>query len=165
MSAEGRPFRGVLFAGLMITPAGEPMLLEHNVRFGDPECEALMALVRGDVGELFASACPRGRLDPESVQVVNDRHASVVVLAAAGYPGTPRAGDRIEGIEAADRLEGVVVHHAGTAEKDGALVTAGGRVLAVTATGATAAEARARAYAVADAIHFEGMQLRRDIGA
>ena len=100
-----------------------------------------------------------------TVRGVNDRHASVVVLAAAGYPAAPRSGDRIVGIDLADRIEGVVVHHAGTAERDGALVTAGGRVLAVTATGATAAEARARAYAGAEAIHFEGKHYRRDIGA
>ncbi len=164
MRVENAPFQGILFAGLMIAPDGTPMLLEHNVRFGDPECEALMALVEGDVGELFASVAT-GKLDLESVRVVNDRHASVVVLAAAGYPASPRTGDRIAGIEAAERLEGVVVHHAGTAERDGAIVTAGGRVLAVTAVGSTAAEARARAYDGAGAIHFDGMHYRRDIGA
>jgi phosphoribosylamine---glycine ligase len=164
MRAEGTPFRGVLFAGLMIAPSGDPMLLEHNVRFGDPECEALMALVDGDVGELFASVAA-GRLDPGAAHAVAGRHAAVVVLAAKGYPAAPRSGDRIEGIEAAERVEGVVVHHAGTAEQDGAVVTAGGRVLAVTATGPSAAAARARAYDAAEAIHFDGMHYRRDIGA
>jgi phosphoribosylamine--glycine ligase len=163
MESEGRDFRGVLFAGLMITPTGEPFLLEHNVRFGDPECEALMALLDGDVGELLASAA-RGAIDPSVVALPPDRHALALVLAAAGYPDKPRLGDPITGIERAERVDGVMVHHAGTAEKDGEIVTAGGRVLVVTAIGASAADARARAYLAADAIHFEGMQFRRDIG-
>ena len=163
MRAEGAPFRGVLFAGIMVTPAGDPMLLEHNVRFGDPECEALLALLDGDLGDLCASVAA-GALDPRAVEVAQGRHAAVVVMAAAGYPAAPRTGDVIEGIAAAERLEGVVVHHAGTALRDGALVTAGGRVLAVTATGGSAVEARRRAYAGVDAIRFEGAQVRRDIG-
>jgi phosphoribosylamine--glycine ligase len=163
MASEGREFRGVLFAGLMITPAGEPFLLEHNVRFGDPECEALMALLDGDVGELLASAA-RGALDPSVVAIPPDRHALALVLAAGGYPDKPRLGDAITGIDRAERVDGVVVHHAATAEEDGAVVTAGGRVLAVTATGTSAADARARAYLAAESIHFEGMQFRRDIG-
>jgi phosphoribosylamine--glycine ligase len=163
MREEGRPFRGVLFAGLMITPAGEPFLLEHNVRFGDPECEALMALLQGDVAELLASAA-RGALDMGAASVAPGRHALALVLAAAGYPGSPRAGDRIEGIERAAAVPGVSVHHAGTAERDGAVVTAGGRVLAVTATGASHAEARERAYRAAAEIRFEGMVFRHDIG-
>ena len=96
MRAEGRPFRGVLFAGLMITPEGDPFLLEHNVRFGDPECEVLMALLDGDVAELFASVA-RGALDLTAVTVAQDRHAVAVVLAAAGYPASPRTGDVIDG--------------------------------------------------------------------
>jgi phosphoribosylamine--glycine ligase len=162
MRAMGAPFRGVLFAGLMITPEGTPMLLEHNVRFGDPECEALMALLEGDVGELLASAAD-GRLDISAVRVSED-HATVVVMAASGYPEKPRTGDRITGIEEAEKVPSVVVHHAGTALSDGALVTAGGRVLAVTATGVTADEARQRAYAAAAEIRFDGAQYRRDIG-
>lgn len=164
MRAEGRPFRGVLFAGLMITPAGDPMLLEHNVRFGDPECEALMELLDGDVAELLASAA-RGALRPEAARVAPGRHAVTVVLAARGYPAAPATGDAITGLDAAAAVEGVVVHHAGTAERDGAVVTAGGRVLAVTAAGGSLAEARARAYEAALAIDFPGRQLRRDIGA
>jgi phosphoribosylamine--glycine ligase len=163
MRGEGAPFRGVLFAGIMITPDGEPMLLEHNVRFGDPECEALMELLDGDVAALCDSAA-RGALDPAAVSVA-PRHAVVVVLAAAGYPAAPRAGDAITGVAEAEALEGVTVHHAGTAARDGRLVTAGGRVLAVTARGASLAEARERAYRAADRIHFEGKQLRRDLGA
>ena len=162
MAAEGRLFRGVLFAGIMVTPAGEPLLLEHNVRFGDPECEALMALLDGDVAELCASAA-RGALDPEAVTIATDRHALAVILAAHGYPAQPRAGDVIHGLDRAGLVEGVVVHHAGTAERDGAIVTAGGRVLAVTATGRSLAEARARAYEATRAIHFDGMHYRHDI--
>jgi phosphoribosylamine--glycine ligase len=162
MRAEGRPFRGVLFAGLMITPAGEPFLLEHNVRFGDPECEVLMALLDGDVGELCASAA-RGELDAGAVTVTPRRHALAVILAAHGYPASPRSGDAISGIERASEVDGVLIHHAGTAERDGALLTAGGRVLAVTATGGSLAEARARAYEAAGMISFDGMHLRRDI--
>ncbi|MFT3766566.1 MAG: phosphoribosylamine--glycine ligase [Minicystis sp.] len=163
MAAEGRPFRGVLFAGLMITPTGEPFLLEHNVRFGDPECEVLLALLDGDVGELLASAA-RGALDPASVQLPPNRHALTVVLAAFNYPASPRTGDPITGIDRAERIDGVVVHHAGTAEKNGNVVSAGGRVLAVTASGATLADARARAYRAVEEIRFEGMHYRRDIG-
>ncbi|EYF00628.1 Phosphoribosylamine--glycine ligase [Chondromyces apiculatus DSM 436] len=164
MRAEGRPFRGVLFAGLMITPAGAPMLLEHNVRFGDPECEVLMELLEGDVAELLASAAA-GALRPEAARVVEGRHALTVVLAARGYPGRPAAGDVIHGLDAAAVVEGATVHHAGTAEREGSVVTAGGRVLAVTASGDSLVEARTRAYRAADAIDFAGRQLRRDIGA
>jgi phosphoribosylamine--glycine ligase len=163
MATEGRAFRGVLFAGLMITPTGEPFLLEHNVRFGDPECEVLMALLDGDVGELLASAA-RGALDPASVAIPPGRHALTVVLAASGYPAAPRSGDAITGIDRAERVDGVVVHHGSTAEKGGQLVTAGGRVLAVTASGASLSDARARAYLAAEEIHFAGMHYRRDIG-
>jgi phosphoribosylamine--glycine ligase len=163
MRADGRPFRGTLFAGLMITPAGDPVLLEHNVRFGDPECEALMALLEGDVAALLASAA-RGALDPSAVRVAPGRHAVVLILAAAGYPVSPRSGDAIRGLEEAEASLSTVVHHAGTTRKDGVLVTSGGRVLAVTSTGVSLAEARTRAYAAADHIQFEGAHYRRDIG-
>jgi phosphoribosylamine--glycine ligase len=164
MREEGRPFRGVLFAGLMITEEGEPFLLEHNVRFGDPECEALVALLDGDLAELCASVA-KGVLDPAAVRVAPDRSAVVVVLAAAGYPAEPRAGDPIRGLEAAEEVEGVVVHHAGTRLVPGGIETAGGRVLAVTATGGSLAQARARAYEAARRISFEGAHFRTDIGA
>jgi phosphoribosylamine--glycine ligase len=163
MRAEGRLFQGVLFAGVMITPAGDPVLLEHNVRFGDPECEVLMALLDGDVAELCASAA-RGELDPKAARVAEGRHALAVILAAAGYPASPRSGDVITGVEQAEAAPGVLVHHAGTAEKNGRLVTAGGRVLAVTATGGSLDEARSRAYLAAESIVFEGKHMRRDIG-
>ena len=164
MLEEGAPFQGVLFAGLMITEAGDPVLLEHNVRFGDPECEVLMALLDGDVAELCASAA-RGDLDPSAVRVAADRHALTVILAAPGYPAAPRTGDVIEGIDRASAIEGAVVHHAGTIEQDGRVVTAGGRVLAVTAGGRSLAEARERAYRAARAISWGGAQMRSDIGA
>ncbi|WP_437937728.1 phosphoribosylamine--glycine ligase [Sorangium sp. So ce341] len=163
MRAEGRPFRGVLFAGLMITPAGDPILLEHNVRFGDPECEALMELLDGDVAELCASAAA-GALDPGAARVAPGRHALTVVLAARGYPTAPVTGDVIRGLDAAAAVEGAFVNHAGTAERDGAIVTAGGRVLAVTAAGDSLAEARERAFRAVSAIDFDGKVLRRDIG-
>jgi len=164
MREEGRPFRGVLFAGLMITPAGDPILLEHNVRFGDPECEALVSLLDGDLAEMCASVA-RGELDAESVRVAPSRAAVVVVLAAGGYPDAPRVGHVIRGLEAASAVPGITVYHAGTRLEAGEIVTAGGRVLAVTAVGASIAEARAQAYEAAGAISFEGAQYRTDIGA
>jgi phosphoribosylamine--glycine ligase len=163
MRAEGRPFRGALFAGLMVTPSGDPILLEHNVRFGDPECEALMALLDGDVAALCASAA-RGALDPGVITIAEGRHALAVILAAHGYPAAPRLGDVIRGLDQAAAVDGVLVHHAGTALRDGEVVTAGGRVLAVTAVGGSLAEARTRAYEAAARISFDGMHLRRDLG-
>ena len=163
MRAEGAPFRGVLFAGVMVDERGTPFLLEHNVRFGDPECEALLQLVDGDWLEILRG-CAEGRLDPSAVKVAGGRAVAVVVLAAEGYPASPRAGDPIVGLDAA-RAEGALVFHAGTALRDGALVTKGGRVLAVAATGTSPEEARAKAYRAADRIEFRGKQLRRDIGA
>ncbi|MRG94378.1 phosphoribosylamine--glycine ligase [Polyangium spumosum] len=164
MRADGRPLRGVLFAGLMITPAGEPMLLEHNVRFGDPECEALVALLDGDLAAMCASVAS-GELDPTAVRVAPARSAVVVVLAAAGYPAAPRAGDVIRGLDAAAEVPGVAVFHAGTKRTAEGIVTAGGRVLAVTAVGASIAEARERAYEAARRISFAGVHFRTDIGA
>lgn len=162
MSEEGMPFRGALFAGLMITKEGEPLLLEFNVRFGDPETEVLMELLDGDVGELLASAAS-GELNPAAAKV-NPRHAMAVVLAASGYPQSPRKGDRITGVEEASRLEGVSVLHAGTKREGDALFTSGGRVLVVTGVGDSLVEARNKAYEGAAKISFDGMQMRRDIG-
>ncbi len=163
MRKDGRPFRGVLFAGLMITPEGAPFLLEHNVRFGDPECEAIMELVTGDLAKLLASAA-RGELDPAVIQITSGA-ALALVLAAPGYPAAPRTGAPISGLDEAAAIEGVSVLHAGTAEKDGRLVTAGGRVLAITASANTLAEARDRAYRAAACVSFEGMHYRKDIAA
>lgn len=163
MAREGHPFRGVLYAGLMITPEGEPSLIEFNVRFGDPETQVLMAVLEGDVALALAAAA-RGELEPELLQVSSDP-ALCVVLAAGGYPEAPRTGDPISGLEAAAQVPGVKVFHAGTKRVDGQVVTAGGRVLGVTARGATIAEAQALAYRAAELITFEGCQFRRDIAA
>ncbi len=118
MQSSGAPFRGVLFAGIMITENGDPVLLEHNVRFGDPECQVLMALLDGDIADLLVSAA-RGALSGATVRVVQDRTAITVILASDGYPGSARVGDPIRGIRDAEAIDGVQVHHAGTAERDG----------------------------------------------
>jgi phosphoribosylamine---glycine ligase len=163
MAADGAPYRGALFAGLMITPGGEPYLLEFNVRFGDPETQVLTSVTDGDFADALDGAA-RGRLAPDALRA-SERHALCVVLAAAGYPDAPRQGDAITGLERAERVEGARVFHAGTRLDAGRVVTAGGRVLGVTAVGTTLAEAHARAYRAAECIAFEGKQLRRDIGA
>ncbi len=164
MDRLGAPYRGVLYAGILVTADGTPWLLEHNVRFGDPEAQVLMPLLDGDVVGLFASAA-RGDLDSNAVRVATDRHAVAVVLAAPGYPEAPRTGDAIEGIEAAGNVDGAHVVHAGTALESGRLVTAGGRVLTVVGVATTRADARDRAYRAANEVAFDGMQLRRDIAA
>jgi phosphoribosylamine--glycine ligase len=158
---EGFPFRGALFVGLMIVD-GEPMVLEYNTRFGDPETECLMTRWGGSAIPLFEGAA---KGDLSAVQTTWDAPASLcVVLASEGYPGAYPKGRPIEGLERAAEVAGVVVFHAGTARGEGGFVTAGGRVLAVTATGVTLDEAADRAYAAADRIRFEGKQVRRDIG-
>jgi len=162
MRADGIPYRGALYAGLMVTSSGEPYLLEFNVRFGDPETQVLMDGFDGDFAEALASAA-RGSLDG-GVLRPTQRHAMCVVLAAEGYPEDPRKGDVITGLEVADELPFVRVYHAGTRIVDGSTVTAGGRVLGVTASGETLQQARHRVYEAADAIQFAGKQLRRDIG-
>ena len=163
MVADGHPFRGVLFAGLMITEQGEISLLEFNVRFGDPETQVLMAVLDGDLAAAL-SAAARGELRPELLEVSAD-HALCIVLAAGGYPEAPRTGDIIRGLATAAAVPGVQVFHAGTSLRDGQVVTSGGRVLGVTARGATLREAHARAYQAAESIAFEGRQFRRDIAA
>ncbi len=161
MAAEGRPYRGVLFAGLMLTPAG-PRVLEYNVRFGDPECQALMLRLADDLLPL-CQAVAEGRGLPASV-AWRPEAAACVVLASGGYPGEYATGLPIEGIERAEARPGVTVFHAGTARRDGGLVTAGGRVLGVTALGADIPAAVAAAYAAAGEIRFDGVHYRRDIG-
>jgi phosphoribosylamine--glycine ligase len=162
MAAEGRAFRGTLFAGIMVTPDQQVRLIEFNVRFGDPETQVLMATLDGDLAQALASAA-RGKLEPSTI-CASERHAVCVVLAAHGYPDIPRKGDVIHGVEAAAAVPGVTVIHAGTAlGPGGELLTAGGRVLGVTGTGATLEEAHARAYQAARKIVFAGMQYRRDI--
>jgi phosphoribosylamine--glycine ligase len=161
MAAAGTPFSGVLYAGLMITSEG-PKLIEYNVRFGDPECEAIMPLIEGDFAELLM-AVASGRLS-EIEPRLSPESAVTVIVAAKGYPGTPVSGGAIRAIEAAEQVNGVTVFHAGTARSDGNLVAKGGRVLAVTATGDSFAEARARAYRAVDQIDFADGFHRRDIG-
>lgn len=161
MRAEGAPFVGTLFVGLMIAPSGEPSVLEFNVRFGDPETQVLMATLDGDLGRLLYSAA-RGQLDTAAVQV-SDRHALCVVMASAGYPTTPQIGDAISGLEQAS-ADGALVFHAGTALRGEQVVTAGGRVLGVTGTGASLQLARDAAYAGVARVAFPGAQYRRDIG-
>jgi phosphoribosylamine---glycine ligase len=162
MAEEGTPLRGVLFIGLMIV-AGEPLVLEYNVRFGDPETQAILPRIDGDLAGAFAAAA---RGDLSGVDLRPGAGASVVVvLASAGYPASARKGDVITGLDRADRHEGVRVYHAGTARNaKGAIVTAGGRVLGVAARGATVTEAARRAYGAVAEIHFDGMLVRHDIG-
>ena len=162
LAAAGTPFSGVLYAGLMLTAEG-PRLIEYNVRFGDPECEAIMPLVEGDFAELL-HAVATGRLAEIEAPRLAARHAMTVIVAARGYPGQPASGGAIREIEAAERVEGVTVFHAGTALTAGGLVAQGGRVLAVTALADTFANARARAYRAVDQIDFADGFHRSDIG-
>ncbi|MCB9758563.1 MAG: phosphoribosylamine--glycine ligase [Alphaproteobacteria bacterium] len=161
LAAEGAPYRGVLYAGVMLTPDG-PRVLEFNCRFGDPETQALVPLLDGDLAEIML-ACATGALDPARV-TWREGSAATVVLASQGYPGPYRKGFPITGVNQADALDGVEVFQAGTRFEGGQLVTSGGRVLAVTGRGATLREALQRAYAGARCIDFEGRTFRRDIG-
>jgi phosphoribosylamine---glycine ligase len=157
---RGTPFSGVLYAGLMLTAAG-PRVLEYNVRFGDPETQAVLPRLRSDLLDLLLRCAAPGRLGDAMLEW-DERTAVTVVLASAGYPASASSGDPIGGLD--DVSRDVEVTHAGTArDAQGGLVTAGGRVLNVTALGATPAAARDGAYAAADLITFEGRQLRRDI--
>jgi len=162
MAAAGMPFSGVLYAGLMLTADG-PKLIEYNVRFGDPECEAIMPLIDGDFAELL-NAVATGKLAEAPAPSLAPKHSMTVIVAARGYPGTPASGGLIREIEAAEQVEGVTVFHAGTALSDLGLVAKGGRVLAVTAVADSFANARARAYRAVDQIDFADGFHRRDIG-
>jgi len=160
MARRGAPFRGVLYAGLMLTDDG-PRVLEFNVRFGDPETQAILPRLRSDLLELFEASEEPGGLAGASLEWAPET-AVTVVLASRGYPASSSSGDVIAGLD--ELPDGVYVTHAGTARReDGAIVTAGGRVLGVTALGVDAAAARQAAYAAADMIEFDGKQLRRDI--
>lgn len=161
MAKRGTPFKGVLFAGLMITDEG-PKLIEYNTRFGDPECEVLMPRLKSDIVPLLLAACD-GVLDKVDARWWPDA-ALTVVLCGKGYPGTPAKGGVIGGVSQAEAMEGVLVFHAGTAERDGRLVGNGGRVLNLVGLGKTVAEAQGRAYAAVDAIDWEDGFCRRDIG-
>jgi phosphoribosylamine--glycine ligase len=151
----------VLYAGLMLTAEG-PKLIEYNVRFGDPECQVLMMRLESDLLPLL-DATARGRLAEAEPPVFASDAALTVVMAANGYPGPPETGGELAGVEAAE-MEGAKVFQAGTALRDGRLVASGGRVLAVTARGATVAEAQRRAYATVDRVGFPTGFCRRDIG-
>jgi phosphoribosylamine--glycine ligase len=160
MRRRGTPFHGVLYAGLMMTADG-PKVLEYNCRFGDPETQAVLTRLRSDLLDLLEAATRPGGLKGVEIEWSPD-WAVTVVLASAGYPASSSSGDEISGLRAVDSLE-VELLHAGTADRDGRLVTAGGRVLNVTGIGSTPAEAREHAYRVADRIQFSGKQMRRDI--
>jgi phosphoribosylamine---glycine ligase len=161
MAAEGLPYTGFLYAGLMIMPDGTPKVIEYNCRFGDPETQPIMLRMRSDL-VAHCMAAVEGRLDTE-VTDWDPRPTLGVVMAARGYPGSYASGDVIEGLGLDDGTT-VKVFHAGTREHDGAVITAGGRVLCVTALGDSVAAAQATAYALADRIHWPGAFCRRDIG-
>ncbi len=161
MRRRGTPYRGVLFAGLMITPEG-PKLIEFNARFGDPECQALMRLLNSDIVPILQEAAA-GDLKSRTLDWSGDT-AAVVVMAAKGYPGDYRKGTAIGGVDAAQRCDGVVVFHAGAAEADGRLTADGGRVLNITATGRTIRDAVERAYKGVACIDWPDGYCRRDIG-
>jgi len=161
LAQAGTPFSGVLYAGLMLTSEG-PKLIEYNVRFGDPECEAIMPRVEGDFAELL-NAVATGRLAGVR-PTLSPKFAVTIIVAARGYPGTPAAGGLIREIEAAEQVPGVTVFHAGTTLVGGRLAAKGGRVLAVTACAESFANARARAYRAVDQIDFADGFHRRDIG-
>jgi phosphoribosylamine--glycine ligase len=162
LAAASMPFNGILYAGLMLTAAG-PKLIEYNVRFGDPECEAIMPLIDGDLADLLL-AVGTGRLADAPTPRLIGKHAVTIVVAARGYPGAPASGGLIREIEAAEQIDGVTVFHAGTAFGENGLVAKGGRVLAVTAVAESFANARARAYRAVDQIDFADGFHRRDIG-
>jgi phosphoribosylamine---glycine ligase len=161
MNQRGSPFRGVLFAGLMVDEHG-PKVIEFNVRFGDPEAEVILPRLKDDLLPLLV-ACANGALCSDAPKFNSDAALSVV-MAARGYPGEPVRGSRISGIEDAEATPGVIVFQGGTREVDGAIFAAGGRVLAVTALGRNVAEAQRRAYAAVDRIKWPEGFCRRDIG-
>jgi phosphoribosylamine--glycine ligase len=161
MVSEGNPYRGFLYVGLMLTSDG-PKVIEFNVRFGDPEAQTILPMLDEDLSSLLMSAAS-GALPSRAARFSTQRHVGVV-LAAGGYPDSVETGKIISGIDAAAEIPDAVIFHAGTARKDGHLVTAGGRVLTVVGRGATYRAAIDTAYAAAARINFEGMQFRTDIG-
>jgi phosphoribosylamine--glycine ligase len=161
MRAEGMEYRGFLYAGLMLTCDG-PRVIEFNVRFGDPEAQAVMPLVADNLLPFLAGVAD-GAIPDATVSMKTGATVGVV-LASRGYPGAVTSGVPIEGLDEARRVPGVTVFHAGTAMRDNRIVTAGGRVLTVVGAGADYADAIARAYEAVERISFDGMQYRRDIG-
>jgi phosphoribosylamine--glycine ligase len=160
MADAGAPFSGILYAGLMLTAAG-PKLIEYNVRFGDPECEAIMPRIQGDFAALLYAVATGAPFERPSLA---GQTCMTIIVAAKGYPGEPAKGASIGGIEQAEAVDGVTVFHAGTTLCDGRLVSSGGRVLAVTALADDLSEARDRAYRAIDRIQFADGFCRRDIG-
>ena len=163
MKAEGRPFKGIIFFGLMLTPEG-PKVLEYNARFGDPETQVVLPRLENDIVYLF-EACIDGTLDQTELKFDNSRATVCVMLASAGYPLEYKKGLPITGLERFEGLDGYYVFHSGTKlDGEGRIVTNGGRVLGVTANGATLKEARENAYRAAEWVNFENKYMRRDIG-
>ena len=160
MKAEGNPYTGFLYAGLMIDANGDPKVIEYNCRFGDPETQPIMLRMKSDLADLCLKGA-EGRLKGETA-VYDERAAVGVVLAAKNYPGTPQKGDVISGLDCPQDLSSKIFQ-AGTALKDGKIVTSGGRVLCATALGATVREAQAKAYELASKISWDGMFYRHDI--
>jgi phosphoribosylamine--glycine ligase len=160
MNRSGAPYKGVLYAGLMLT-AGGPRVLEFNVRFGDPETQPILMRLKSDLLEVLSAVCD-GTLDEVNLEW-DPRPAVCVVMASGGYPGDYQKGKTITGLQEARKLDDVMVFHAGTKQQDGEIVTSGGRVLGVTALGRTIADAKAKAYQAANKIHFDGVYFRRDI--
>ena len=160
MAEAGTPFSGVLYAGLMLTADG-PQLIEYNVRFGDPECEAIMPRIAGDFAALLHDVATGAAFDPPAL---SSGSTMTVIIAAHGYPGTPAKGGAISGLDRAGDGERAIVFHAGTASDSDRIIASGGRVLAVTGRGATLAEARTRAYDAVEAIDYPDGFHRRDIG-
>jgi len=161
LAADGTPYTGFLYAGLMIGADGAAKVLEFNCRFGDPEAQPILARLRSDLTQLCEAAL-KGELDTVSAQW-DERAALGVVLAAAGYPEEPRLGDVIAGLEAAAQLPGKVFH-AGTHREHERVLTSGGRVLCAVGLGERVIDAQRQAYALIEPIHYPGLQLRRDIG-
>jgi phosphoribosylamine--glycine ligase len=159
--AAAKDYTGILYAGLMLTPTG-PKVVEFNVRFGDPETQVILPRLKSDLLEIFMDMTDH-RLASSRVEWSSEVTATVV-LVASGYPGRYESGKRIDGLEEAGRIDGVRVYHAGTREQDGRIYSSGGRVLNVTARGATLSQALDRAYAAAEVIRFEGKDYRKDIG-
>jgi phosphoribosylamine--glycine ligase len=160
MAEAGTPFSGVLYAGLMLTKDG-PKLIEYNVRFGDPECEAIMPRIEGDFAALLHAVATGQKFEAPPLSAET---TMTVIVAAKGYPGTPAKGGAIAGLDVAEQVPGVTVFQAGTTIERGQLVASGGRVLAVTARGRSLGEARDRAYRAIEAIDFADGFHRSDIG-
>ena len=156
-----KSYTGILYAGLMLTPDG-PKIIEYNARFGDPETQVILPRLKSDLLEIFMDMADH-RLASRTIEWSSEV-AATVVLVASGYPGKVENGKRIDGLEEAGRIEGVRIYHAGTREQDGKVYTAGGRILNVTARGATLSQALERAYAAAEMIRFDGKDYRKDIG-